>query len=420
MGSGKSSAAITYINEHPHSRFIYLAPYLDEGKRIKAACPKAHFVEPKAYVSTDTRSKCAHTLDLLRQGRNIVSTHEALMRYTGEMMELIRDQEYIVIIDEAVNILSKVSDLGVGNRDTLTDTDIQILVKSGFIYEAQPGEYARTDQEYGPCLYSPTLRLMDSRSLIRLSDKDPDWCWLFSPQIFLMAKEVFVLTYLFEGSEMEQFLKIHGLSYEFIGVSVDEHGVHRFSIGQNYVPEYVSHIHDMIHICDAEKLNAIGDGKYALSDNWFKQEENEAAIKQLKNHEENFFRHFAHSTSDKRMVGCFKGSWERVKGKGFGKKDVNMVMFNQRAENKWMSYNALSYPVNLFINPYVLKFYNQRGGKLDQDAYALSTMVQWIWRSAIRCGEEIYLYLPSRRMRGLLLDWMDKISKEGIAVDVPA
>jgi hypothetical protein len=43
-------------------------------------------------------------------------------------------------------------------------------------------------------------------------------------------------------------------------------------------------------------------------------------------------------------------------------------------------------------------------------------MIQWIWRSAIRDGEEVYLYIPSKRMRTLLTDWMDNISKGVSAV----
>lgn len=39
-------------------------------------------------------------------------------------------------------------------------------------------------------------------------------------------------------------------------------------------------------------------------------------------------------------------------------------------------------------------------------------MIQWIWRSAIRNGEEISLYLPSKRMRDLLTEWIEKRVKE--------
>ena len=54
---------------------------------------------------------------------------------------------------------------------------------------------------------------------------------------------------------------------------------------------------------------------------------------------------------------------------------------------------------------------------MDEDAYALSVMVQWIWRSAIRDGDEIYLYIPSSRMRTLLLDWIEKTSKGGNGIN---
>ena len=47
---------------------------------------------------------------------------------------------------------------------------------------------------------------------------------------------------------------------------------------------------------------------------------------------------------------------------------------------------------------------------MDEDQYALSIMVQWIWRSAIRDGDDIYIYLPSSRMRRILRDWIDSFA----------
>ena len=51
------------------------------------------------------------------------------------------------------------------------------------------------------------------------------------------------------------------------------------------------------------------------------------------------------------------------------------------------------------------------GVSVDEDGFALSEMIQFIWRSAIRDGKEITLYVPSSRMRNLLLDWLEEISK---------
>ena len=37
-------------------------------------------------------------------------------------------------------------------------------------------------------------------------------------------------------------------------------------------------------------------------------------------------------------------------------------------------------------------------------------MLQFIWRSAIRNGEEIWVYIPSIRMRSLLKKWIQENS----------
>ena len=44
---------------------------------------------------------------------------------------------------------------------------------------------------------------------------------------------------------------------------------------------------------------------------------------------------------------------------------------------------------------------------MDQSLYSLSEMVQFIWRSRIRNGEPIDLYVPSKRMRELLIAWLN-------------
>jgi len=72
--------------------------------------------------------------------------------------------------------------------------------------------------------------------------------------------------------------------------------------------------------------------------------------------------------------------------------------------------------VNRFADPNILKFFRSRNIELDRDAYALSEMLQWIWRSAIRDDKPITLYIPSRRMRTLLIDWINETSKGGDTV----
>ena len=75
------------------------------------------------------------------------------------------------------------------------------------------------------------------------------------------------------------------------------------------------------------------------------------------------------------------------------------------------------YIANLFMNVNEKKFYQMHGIEVDEDIYALSIMVQWIWRSAIRDGEKVNLYIPSKRMRTLLINWIENASKGGNTVE---
>lgn len=75
---------------------------------------------------------------------------------------------------------------------------------------------------------------------------------------------------------------------------------------------------------------------------------------------------------------------------------------NARATNRYRDRRYLAYMVNLFPSPIYYNFFQDKGVAPDKDRWSLSMMVQWIWRSAIRDGKEITIYVPSGRMRGLL------------------
>jgi hypothetical protein len=67
----------------------------------------------------------------------------------------------------------------------------------------------------------------------------------------------------------------------------------------------------------------------------------------------------------------------------------------------------LAYCVNRFLKPDIATFFTNRNIRIEEDSYALSELLQWIWRSRIRKGEEINIYIPSERMRKLLIKWLN-------------
>ena len=66
------------------------------------------------------------------------------------------------------------------------------------------------------------------------------------------------------------------------------------------------------------------------------------------------------------------------------------------------------------MNPVVYNWFSNVGIGGNQDEYALSQMIQWIWRSGIRADppHPIDIYIPSPRMRKLLYLWLGYSPKE--------
>ena len=55
-------------------------------------------------------------------------------------------------------------------------------------------------------------------------------------------------------------------------------------------------------------------------------------------------------------------------------------------------------------------YFEDRGITVNEELYALSEMIQWIWRSQIRDGSPIIVFIPSERMRSLFVQWLNSAS----------
>lgn len=405
MGTGKSSAAITYLNEHKDEKFIYITPYLDEAARIKKNCPSLRFVEPSEKLPKYNHRKSEHTAALIKDGRNITTTHQAFKRYTQDTLDNIKQQGYTLIIDENVDVL-EVFDFH--------EDDLRLAIDAGYI-EENNGVYTLSNADYKGNALRELFSLMKSRELIKMTDKDNKslFYWALPPELLTSFKDVFILTYLFTGQSLHHFMNIYNIPYEYIGIERTKDGGYRFGEYPGYTPEYVYHLKDMLHILDGERINEIGDDYYALSMSWFKKDED--SVKQLKrnilNCVNNIWRDIP---ADRKLWGSYCGESNKIKGKGYSK---SFLAFNAKATNAYRKRDYIAYIANLFMNVDEKKYYQAHGIKVDEDMYALSIMVQWIWRSAIRDGGEVYLYIPSRRMRTLLTNWIENISKGGNLVN---
>ena len=400
MGSGKSSAAINFMNEHPERKFIYITPFLEEASRIKYSCPMLNFREPSSNLPEFGFRKYQHTLELIKEGHNIASTHNMFTRYTTEMVESIKAQGYTLIVDEAMEVLNPSSD---------SPSDIMALVATGNLKQVGDMLVTGDNPTYQRGRLDHIVHLSKGNRIVNIPDSiDPDkkvgyLYWLFSKEIFESFSEVYLLTYMFDCQMIKYYFDMNDMDFEYIGVRRDDSGYH-FSDSMEYVPEYTASLSDKIHIFENKKLNSIGNNKNALSYTWFTRSAGAEAKEKLKSNLHSYFMyHFKTVPGNKKLWASFKCGEKWLKAKGYAR---NHIAFNAKATNEYRDKQVLAYCVNIFMQPSEKVYLLNKNIDVLEDKYALSVMLQWIWRSAIRDGKEIWIYIPSRRMRNLLKDWI--------------
>lgn len=399
MGSGKSSAAINYMNEHKERKFIYITPYLEEAARIRNSCPELNFKEPSNKLPEFDFRKFKHTVELIKCGENITSTHNMFLSYTDEMINLIKAKHYTLIVDEAVEIL---------RQSSIYKSDIQLLEAAGWIHNN--GKYIEVSPtfDYQEGMMSKVVSLSKGNRLVNMVDGDgnPYYYWAFSQEIFEAFDDVIVLTYLFEAQTMKYYFDMNDMPYKTIGIKRDSQGGYHFSDTPEYIPKYTATLSSKIHIFENDKLNSIGSGAYDLSYSWFQKiAKNNPDVKdQLRKNVNNFFLNYNRDKSSQaRLWATYKSAEGFVRGKGYYYRDI---AFNAKATNNFKDRTVLAYCVNIFMQPNEKNYLMNNGVQVLEDRYALSVMIQWIWRSAIRDGKEIWIYIPSKRMRELLKNWI--------------
>lgn len=400
MGSGKSSAVINHMKDHPNQRFVYITPYIEEADRIAAACPELRFVTPSNKLRQYGYSKLRHTAALLEKGRNIATTHAAFQLYTKEMIEDVRRREYTLICDETIDVMVDAQ---------YSAPDFDLLFQGGYLKKSDDGMVTLGERKYCGSAFSSIFTTLKYHDMVCMPEQQDRkriqlFYWLMPMRTLSAFRDVYILTYLFDGQELKYYLALSGVTWENIGVQIID-GKHRFVNGESALPEYAGHLRELIHVCDNDRMNRIGENKHALSRNWFVTAD-DGDIHTLKCNLYNFVHNIMHAKSGDVLWTTLDSARTKVLGRGYSKGYISYI---QRATNKYRDRTVLAYLINVFSSPVKARYFNQSGLEFDDDKFALSVLIQWIWRSAIRDGKEIWLYLPSRRMRRLLFDWIDEV-----------
>lgn len=387
MGSGKTSTLINMINKDTEGKYIYITPFLKEVDRIKEQCKDKKFVDP----INKGNGKMDSFVKLVLKGKNIVATHSLFKGVSEEVLELLRLNEYTLVLDEVMDVVGQLK-LEKDDIPSLLDLKLIDIADDGLI------TWNKDKLDYQG-KYNDVKLMCQNKSLFMVNN-----CilmWTFPVEVFKSFKKVYILTYLFDGQIQKYYYDLFNVKYDYMSAKYNE------DTKQHELCEYryrddLTGIKALINLIDeSDKINNIGDDIYALSKTWFTK--NDLLVTVLQKNTYNFFYNKCKGKSADNMWATFKDYRSKVAGKTYSK---GFVSLGARATNEYIDKKNLAFCANIFINPMVVQFFFKKGVVIDEDMYAISEMLQWIWRSQIRRNDKINLYIPSKRMRELLLDWL--------------
>lgn len=427
-GEGKTSYAIQMINNDRakgfgyyqsnyilNNKYLYVTPFLKEIKRIQEST-RAEFYDP----SNDKNSKYSSLLELLNEEVSIIISHELFSRLSNETLSKFKEKDYILIMDEVADVIDDV---------VISEDDISLLIKSKTIKIDEEDKVIWKDCEYQTNKINKfsDIKVFAERDSLYLNKNHNKMFKQMSVESFLSFKKVYILTYLFEGQFQKYYFDAHGLEYEIKSVLL-ENGEYRL-ISYNKKNEPRDRIKNLLHIYE-DIQNTTGrpsllntnynkskkqDEYYLLSSTWFNKA-NKNEINQLKNNLDNYFRFKVKTDKNDLFWTTIKDYAPKISGikckyenknKKEQQKFNNFLPLNIRATNEYGHCTSMAYVYNRFPNPFKVQYFKQKEIDINEDLYAVSELIQFLFRGCIRNNQPMNCYIPSYRMRKLLYDWMN-------------
>lgn len=419
-GTGKSSRMIEQINNsNKDQRWIVVTPFLKECHRYAGT-----ILDPDSdtkqlpmrdgssviytgegcsasgrkfeHPTSGYLSKVEHIEKLVNEGKDIVTTHAALKLFTPDTVKDVRDAGYRLVIDEELECI---------RPHPVKAHRRKMLLNSGAVYEDEHGllrwnaDYPIDDTKDADATgYSWDMQikaLCNNGSLVLIEDEKGErdlFMWEYPIEFLKSFDQIDVLTYMFEGSVFEKYLDFYGVNH------TTNKGVQLPSLP-----------FDLINLVDSQKMNRIGDRENSFSAGEQRRNTKDSVVaKTMRTNLSNFFNNstYGKSKPDDRLWTCLDEAFNIFKGNGYTKRHIAQ---NTKAVNDYANTSQLAYVYNSYLHPEPYKYLKDRGEQFapSLERFALTELVQWVYRSRVRCNGPINLYIPSGRMRGIFTDWME-------------
>lgn len=376
---------------------INLEPRRDEEGRIIYRSDKPttrHFVIPPKIDG----SRLNGIKEALGQGRDIVITHSAFIRFDQELIDQIKlfsEGEfcgYHLVIDEIPQLFGELNDL---LPHPLTNRDLQNLHNSGNLSVDVDNivSWRETTEVTTWDIFSSFIQYCNEKRVVQYTSTSKPYLFIRQiPEIFKIFQSIHLLTYIFEGSIAKSYFDLYNISY-----SIDD--MSSYTQDETNYGELI-----YLHRTNDSTVNSYSNT--ALSSSWYNR--NRQNLTPLKQATSNFFVNSNRDIpSEDRLWTVYKKYKSVTEGRGYTRRFLSL---SARATNSYKNVKAMAYLANLYPYTPIANFFASKNCPIDGDKYALGEMLQWIFRSQIRDGEPIKLFVPSPRMKRLLENWMEEFS----------
>jgi len=386
-GTGKTTELLRSFKSD--QRYLVVVPLLSEVRRViedAVVC----FVEPRAGDESDTKAE--HLDVLLQQGLNVVTTHKLFTEIaTADTLGLL--DNYHIIIDEVLDVVQTVP----GKTPLSFD---EFYLNGGYAVEGDDGLVIPTekwDQRYelvSDTLDSRLYRMAKAKTLYRVDKKF--FLRALPASLFKAGRSLTVYTYMAEGSLMLAYLKKLGIAFHHERYADEE----AFRASARKLIDLRS-----IPGLDRKEFSFTYTGQTQSMGKTL-QEKVANALKNLRQ------RSLRGVDLDQVIITCAKPNWQKdgthPKPTGFAKGSrmfgAHWLPNTTRGTNDYVHASVCIYLYDQHINPCIRRWLGM--DEVANDQFALAELIQWVYRSRVRRGQPITLYMPSKRMRGLLLTWL--------------
>ena len=390
-GSGKSSKLLSSFRSD--RKYLVVVPLLTEVDRFKKdACVR--FTEPSSDYSD---RKLGSLLDLLMDGENVVTTH-ALYADLAHAAYLDYLSDYDIVVDEVLDVVRQVD-------GATTASWKEIYVGGGWATVDADGK-CRPTSKWDLC-WKEVSDTLDQRLYMQAKAgclyivDDTFFLWAIPPVLLTSGRTFTVLTYLAEGSMLLAYLRKLGLSY----IHDRDPEVDR---------QFRVKAQSLITVRPIPALENLKWSYTKQTASVGKALREKKVAKALSNLRQRELRGVDPGSI---ILTCVKSNWflkgKSKGGEGFKPTPVGYSKGSSLFNVEWVAnttrgtndYSHCSHAIYLWdqnLNPYLQRWLGIADNPLVNDAYAITEFVQWLWRTRVRRGEPVTVYVPSERMRHLL------------------